>query len=114
MAAVREADPTIAIKPVNTKGSAENVPLLEAGKLDLALVQGEAAYEAQGGAHHMGTTRMSETARNGVVDTETRVHGIENLFIAGSSIFPTSGFANPTFTLMALALRTAGHLKSTI
>jgi TRAP transporter TAXI family solute receptor len=50
-AIVHESDPTITITPVNTKGSAENVPLLEAGKLDLALVQGEAAYEALAGIH---------------------------------------------------------------
>lgn len=63
------------------------------------------------GCHHMGTTRMSEDPRDGVVDPDTRVHGLENLFVAGSSVFPTGGYANPTFTLIALALRTADHIK---
>jgi choline dehydrogenase-like flavoprotein len=62
--------------------------------------------------HHMGTTRMSETPRSGVVDANCRVHGLANLYIAGSSVFPTSGYANPTLTLLALSLRLADHLKS--
>jgi choline dehydrogenase-like flavoprotein len=62
--------------------------------------------------HHMGTTRMSETPRTGVVDADCRVHGLANLYIAGSSVFPTSSFANPTLTLLALSLRLADHLKS--
>jgi hypothetical protein len=63
-------------------------------------------------SHHLGTTRMSDDPRTGVVDSDCRVHGIRNLFIAGSSIFPTSGYANPTLTIVALALRLAEHLKS--
>lgn len=58
-----------------------------------------------GGKHHMGTTRMDASPRRGVVDAECRVHGIENLYVAGSSVFPTSGRANPTLTIVALALR---------
>ena len=61
--------------------------------------------------HHMGTTRMSTEAQQGVVDAHCRVHGIKNLYIAGSSVFPTCGFANPTLTLVALAIRLADHLK---
>jgi choline dehydrogenase-like flavoprotein len=61
-------------------------------------------------AHHMGTTRMSTTPRFGVVDADCKVHGVENLFIAGSSVFPTSGHANPTWTIVALTLRLADHL----
>jgi choline dehydrogenase-like flavoprotein len=61
--------------------------------------------------HHMGTTRMHDDPKQGVVDANCRVHGISNLYIAGSSVFPTSGAANPTFTLLALALRLADHLK---
>jgi choline dehydrogenase-like flavoprotein len=60
--------------------------------------------------HHMGTTRMHRDPRRGVVDEHARVHGIANLFVAGSSLFPTSGFANPTLTIVALALRLAEHL----
>ena len=54
---------------------------------------------------------MSADPRLGVVDASTRVHGVANLFIAGSSVFPTAGSANPTLTIVALALRLADHLK---
>jgi choline dehydrogenase-like flavoprotein len=60
-----------------------------------------------GGYHHMGTTRMADDPKQGVTDADGRVHGIDNLYIAGSSLFPTSGWANPTLTIAALALRTA-------
>jgi choline dehydrogenase-like flavoprotein len=62
--------------------------------------------------HHMGTTRMSTQPRDGVVDAQCRVHGIDNLFIAGSSVFPTAGAGTPTLTIVALALRLAAHLKA--
>jgi choline dehydrogenase-like flavoprotein len=59
----------------------------------------------------MGTTRMHPDPRRGVVDANGRVHGIANLYVAGSSVFPTSGSANPTLTIVALALRLADHLQ---
>ncbi len=62
--------------------------------------------------HHIGTTRMSPDPGEGVVDADCRVHGTPNLYIAGSSVFPTSGLVNPTLTLTALAIRLADHLKS--
>lgn len=62
-------------------------------------------------SHHMGTTRMSADPEFGVTDANCRVHFIDNLYVAGSSIFPTFGFANPTLTIIALAVRLAGHLK---
>jgi choline dehydrogenase-like flavoprotein len=62
-------------------------------------------------AHHLGTTRMSDSPENGVVDSNCKVYGISNLYIAGSSVFPTGGHANPTLTLIALTLRLADHLK---
>ena len=65
-----------------------------------------------GGYHHMGTTRMAEDPKRGVTDGYGRVHGLDNLFIAGSSLFPTSGWANPTLTVLALTLRTAEHVLS--
>ncbi len=65
----------------------------------------------EGGRHHMGTTRMHPDSTRGVVDADARVHGTENLFVTGSSVFPTAGFANPTLTIVALALRLADHLK---
>ncbi len=63
-----------------------------------------------GGPHHMGTTRMADAPSAGVVDRDCRVHGVSNLYLAGSSVFPTSGYANPTLTLVALAARLADHL----
>jgi len=64
----------------------------------------------RGTAHHMGTTRMSNNPRLGVVDRNCRVHGVDNLYVAGSSVFPTSGWAFPTFTIIALALRLSEHI----
>jgi len=66
---------------------------------------------AIGGYHHMGTTRMAMTSKRGVVDENCRVHGVENLYVAGSSVFPTGGWANPTLTILALAIRLADRIK---
>ncbi len=63
------------------------------------------------GNHHMGTTRMHDDPKQGVVDANSRVHGIGNLFVAGSSVFPTYGASNPTLNLVALTLRLADHVK---
>jgi choline dehydrogenase-like flavoprotein len=65
------------------------------------------------GAHHMGTTRMHEDATCGVVDENCRIHGTSNLFVAGSSVFPTAGWTPPTLTIVALALRLADHVNET-
>jgi choline dehydrogenase-like flavoprotein len=62
--------------------------------------------------HHMGATRMSDDPADGVVDASGRVHGVANLYVAGSSVFPTGGITNPTLTIVALALRLADHLRS--
>lgn len=67
-------------------------------------------HNLAGGRHHMGTTRMHADPAQGVVDPNCRVHGIDNLYVAGSSVFPTGGYANPTLTAVALALRLADHL----
>jgi choline dehydrogenase-like flavoprotein len=64
-----------------------------------------------GGWHHMGTTRMSIDARQGVVDANCKVHGINNLYMAGSSCYVTAGAPNPTLTIVALTLRLSDHLK---
>jgi choline dehydrogenase-like flavoprotein len=61
--------------------------------------------------HHMGTTRMHVDPRKGVVDANLQVHGVSNLFVAGSSVYPTYSAVNPTLNLLALALRLADHLK---
>jgi choline dehydrogenase-like flavoprotein len=62
--------------------------------------------------HHMGTTRMSDSADEGVVDRDLRVHGSENLFVVSSSVFPRFGFANPTLMIVALACRAASFLAT--
>jgi choline dehydrogenase-like flavoprotein len=61
--------------------------------------------------HHMGTTRMGLNPTDSVVDEHCKVHGLKNLYVAGSSVFPTFGFANPTLTIVALAIKLADHLK---
>jgi choline dehydrogenase-like flavoprotein len=63
------------------------------------------------GNHHMGTARMHTDPQRGVVDANSKVHGIGNLYIAGSAVFPTYGASNPTLNLIALVLRLANHLK---
>jgi choline dehydrogenase-like flavoprotein len=65
-----------------------------------------------GGPHHMCTTRMAASPRQGVVDADCRVHSVANLYVAGSSVFATGGYANPTFTIVALALRLADRLRA--
>ncbi|MEP6546169.1 MAG: GMC family oxidoreductase [Gammaproteobacteria bacterium] len=62
------------------------------------------------GAHHLGTCRMSNDPNAGVVDRDCKVHGLSNLFIAGSSVFPTGGAMQPSLTVAALTLRMADHL----
>jgi len=90
---------------------------LEMGRLGLGRVRARTLADGpgwpgdmQGSRHHMGTTRMADDPRVGVVDAQCRVHGIANLHIAGSSVFASSGFANPTLTIVALALRLADGL----
>jgi choline dehydrogenase-like flavoprotein len=67
-----------------------------------------------GGWHHMGTTRMSNDPKKGVVDSNCKIHGIDNLYVAGSSCFPTVSSVNPTLTIVAITLRLSDHLKAKI
>lgn len=69
------------------------------------------AESLEAARHHIGTTRMHTDPRRGVVDAHGRVHGIGNLYVAGASVFPTAGLANPTLTIMALAMRLAAEFK---
>jgi choline dehydrogenase-like flavoprotein len=66
-----------------------------------------------GHAHQMGTTRMAAEPRYGVVDANCQVHGVGNLYVAGSSVFPTGGGINPTLTIVMLSLRLAKYLRAT-
>lgn len=66
------------------------------------------------GAHHMGATRMASSPADGVVDPNGRLFGVDNLYVTGGSVFPTGGAANPTLTIVALALRLADHLQEVL
>jgi len=66
------------------------------------------------GGHHMGTARMAESSRDGVVDRNCAVFEVPNLFIASSAVFRTNSHANPTLTIVAMALRLAEHLKAAL
>jgi FkbM family methyltransferase len=65
-------------------------------------------------SHHLGGARMAENPREGVVDADCRVHSVDNLFVASSAVFPTGSQANPTLTILALALRLAEHLRARV
>jgi len=67
-------------------------------------------YESLGVYHHIGGTRIGNDSRNSVVDNNLKIHGNKNLYIAGSSVFPTSGYTNPTFTIVQLSLRLGEHI----
>jgi choline dehydrogenase-like flavoprotein len=82
------------------------------GELQFARKREDWKFEKPAMHHHMGTTRMHIDPKQGVVDANCKVHGISNLFIAGSSIFPTCGYSNPTLTIIALSLRLADHIKT--
>lgn len=79
--------------------------------VDEASLREQIAASVPLGGHHIGTARMSATERDGVVDSNCAVHDLQNLFIASSAVFPTSGHANPTLTIVALSIRLADHLK---
>ena len=82
-------------------------------QLEPWLNEGDGAMpQISGTAHHLGTTRMSDDPHKGVVDRQCRVHGVDNLYVAGSSVFPTGGWAFPTFSIVALSLRLADHLQA--
>jgi choline dehydrogenase-like flavoprotein len=95
---------------------ADYIARLGFGQLQLAdWIQGTDWKSYVGDAsHHIGTTRMSNSEIDGVVNTDCQVFGVNNLYIAGSSVFPTSGHSNPTSTLIALAFRLGEHLKATV
>jgi choline dehydrogenase-like flavoprotein len=84
---------------------------LSRGRLYMRISEREPWPQGIGGDHHGGTTRMHRNPAKGVVDPDARVHGIENLWVASNSVFPTAGYANPTLTILALTIRLADHLK---
>jgi choline dehydrogenase-like flavoprotein len=91
----------------------------ELGRIGIARLRMESSatgkdpmQDLSNGHHHMGTTRIHQNPRQGVVDEHCRVHALTNLYIAGSSVFPTYACDDPTMTIVALALRLSDHLKS--
>lgn len=85
-------------------------------ELDPPIEGGEwpSTLEKEGTWHHMGTTRMHDSPRQGVVDRDCKVHGMSNLYVAGSSVFPTAGANFPTITIAALTLRLSEHVMSVL
>jgi choline dehydrogenase-like flavoprotein len=79
-------------------------------KPELAFEEGFRHITFDDSHHHIGGTRMAVNAAEGVVDPNLQLHGVENAYVCSASVFPTSGFSNPTHTLIALALRLADHL----
>ena len=75
-------------------------------------IPGLAEGEETGGNHHIGSTRMGATERDGVVNKDCRVFGVDNLYIAGSSVFCTAGHANPTLSIVQMTLRLSEHLAA--
>jgi len=102
---------TIRVLSIN---SAQEMARLNRARVQLApfILDTNLEIPATGFGHHMGTTRMSADPRHGVVDENCRVHGIQNLFLAGSSVFPKCGGRNPTLTIVLLALRLGDFLSS--
>ncbi|CAN5222458.1 GMC family oxidoreductase [soil metagenome] len=82
-------------------------------ELDPPLEGGEwpSSLEKEGTWHHMGTTRMHESTKHGVVDANCKVHGLANLYVVGSSVFPTAGANFPTITIAALTFRLSEHIS---
>lgn len=91
---------------------ATELPRAGLGKLRSDLAHAEPWPITQDASHHMGTTRMGLDPATSVVDAQGRVHSLANLYLAGASVFPTSGSANPTFTIVALSIRLARHLRA--
>lgn len=84
------------------------------GRFYREIREDEIPAKIEGGYHFMGTTRMHREPQQGVVNADCRLHGVQNLFVAGPSVFPTGGYANPVLTIIALTVRLADHLKAVL
>lgn len=80
----------------------------------LGRLEGDGGRPDLSAHHHAGTTRMAARPEDGVVDPDGRVFGVENLYAAGASVFPSAGFANPTLTVVALSVRLSEHLDAVL
>lgn len=93
---------------------AEEIERAGLGHFQIYSNEGLPVLDTPGTSHHMGTTRMHNDPKQGVVDENCQVYGVSNLFIASSSVFPTGGYANPTLTIVALAIRLADRIKTLV
>jgi len=93
-------------------GQIDQISDLHGGASDWQPYSGPYSPGLDPGDHHMGTTRMSKSPMDGVVDENCKVHQTTNLYVASSSVFPTGGYANPTLTIMALSIRLADRIKA--
>lgn len=93
---------------------AEELAATGLGRLESSLERARPWPIDQDASHHLGTTRMGRDPRTSVVDSDLRLHHVPNVWLAGGSVFPTSGCANPTFTITALAIRLAAHLRAAL
>ncbi len=84
------------------------------GDLAMDLMDQESWPINQDASHHIGTTRMGSDPATSVVDANLLLHATSNLYVSGASVFPTSGCANPTYTIVALAVRLAEHLAEAL
>lgn len=89
---------------------AQELNAMGSARLESDLAQAQPWPIDADASHHMGTTRMGKDPATSVVNAQLRVHSVRNLYIAGASVFPTSGCANPTYTIVALSVRLAQHL----
>lgn len=99
---------------VAVRSFGEQIARLGLGECDLETVEMQTA-EKWGffdSNHHIGTSRMSDSPRQGVVNPDCRMHAVDNLYVASSAVFPTGGHSNPTLTILALAMRLSDHLKT--
>ena len=91
---------------------AQEISSLGWGRVELEDITEELVKErVEGHWHQIGTTRMSELASDGVVDRNCKVHGVDNLYIAGSSVFPTAGYSGPTMMIIGFSYRLAEHIE---
>ncbi|MEO8472485.1 MAG: GMC family oxidoreductase [Chryseolinea sp.] len=103
----------IEIQSVNNSAKIMGAEFSKLGLGDLVPEYKDGKMDVRMSTHHnIGTTRMNTDPKFGVVDADCKVHGISNLYIAGSSVFPTGGYANPTLTIIALCMRLADHVKT--
>jgi choline dehydrogenase-like flavoprotein len=93
---------------------AEEFRANDIGRLESDIATKDPWPICQDASHHLGTTRMGQDPTTSVCDPLLRLHSVDNVYLAGGSVFPTSGCANPTFTIVALSIRLARHLRNEV